>query len=176
MIPACAVSLALALIAGLLPGQIYAQTAVSPTVTLNPTSGPPGAVVSANGSGWAPGSVEALWEGSQSLGTSTVSSDGAWQLSFPVPADAAQGGHNITFEEKTSGVAITIVKVFTVAAVASPSPPVSPVPSVAAPPVTGTGGYRSADGLPVSFPWVIALVLAGLLLILGGLAARWSRR
>lgn len=174
--PACALSLFLCLIAGLGPVQARAQTAVNPTVTLNPISGGPGTDVTATGSGWGPGSVVVSWDGSQPRGTAAVSSGGDWQLAFSVPAEASTGSHTITFDENAPGAAITIVKTFLVTAASSPASSGAPVPSVAAPPVTGTGGYRNAGGFRLSNPLLAGLVLAGLVLVLGSLVARRSSR
>ncbi len=174
--PACALSLFLALIAGLLPSQVRAQAAVNPTVTLNPASGPPGTDVTATGSGWAPGSVVVLWDGSLSRGTVTVPSGGDWMFTFSAPADAASGSHDIAFRENTAGAAITIVKTFMVSAGASPAPAGPPVSGVAGPPATGTGGYRNGNGPWPSNLWPIGLVIGGLVLILGSLVVRRSSR
>ncbi len=169
--PVYLLSLLLALIAGLVPGQGSAQSAVNPTVTLNPSSGPPGTSVTASGSGWPSGSVTILWDGSQSRGAVAVSSDGTWRATFSVPGDAAQGSHDVAFRESTGGAAITIVKTFAVTAGAAGSPG----PSVVGAPATGTGGYRQESGTP-SFLLPIGLAIAGLVLVLGSLVVRRSMR
>jgi hypothetical protein len=170
--PVYLLSLLLALIAGLVPGQGSAQSAANPTVTLNPSSGPPGTSVTASGSGWASGSVAILWDGSQSRGAVAVSSDGTWRATFSVPADAAQGSHDVALRESTGGAAITIVKTFAVTAGAAGSPG----PSVAGAPATGTGGYRQEDNSSSSNLLPIGLAIAGLVLVLGSLVVRRSSR
>lgn len=170
--PAFALSLVLALIAGLAPGYVRAQSPLNPTVTLNPASGPPGTEVTATGKGWASGSVVVLWDGSQSRGTVSVSTGGDWQTTFSVPADAASGSHDIAFRQNPPGAAITIVKTFSVSAG-------SPIPNVAAPPATGTGGYLNGDGVWPSNRLSllsVGLVIAGLLLVVGSLIVRRAGR
>lgn len=170
--PACALSLFLALVTVLSPVQVHAQAAANPSVTLNPSSGPSGTNVTANGSGWAQGSVAVLWDGSQSRGTVTVSSDGTWRTTFSVPADTASGSHDVAFKQSPTGAAITIVKTFTVTTGAAGSPG----PGVAGPPATGSGGYRNGDGPWPSNLLPIGLALTGLVLILGSLVIRQSSR
>ena len=62
-----------------------------PTVTLDPTEGPPDTEVTATGSGWSAGhEVSVQWEDGTGLTATMVDDNGNFTVSFSVPDDAAE--------------------------------------------------------------------------------------
>jgi hypothetical protein len=87
-----------------------------PTITLNPTEGPPDTTeVTATGSGWPAGhEVSVQWEDGTELTTTTVDDNGNLVVSFVVP-DAAEGEYTIGFVGfPPEGEAYVISAIFTV--------------------------------------------------------------
>jgi hypothetical protein len=115
-VPIAVLSQLLLLVAGLWSSAVLAQETVNPTATLQTAAGPPGTVVAASGTGWAPGSVTVLWDGSRPIGRVSVPPDGNWRVHFVLPMDAPVGDHSVSFEQQAPGAVITIVRVFTVTA------------------------------------------------------------
>src|SRR5919106_1236230 len=66
-----------------------------PTVTLDPTEGPPGPEVTATGSRWSAGHEVSVYEDGRELATTTIDDNGGFTVSFSVPDDAAEGQHTI---------------------------------------------------------------------------------
>jgi hypothetical protein len=136
---------------------IYRQV---PTITLDPTEGPPGTGVTATGSGWPAGhEVSVYWEDGTVLATPTVDDSGNLVVSFVVP-DAADGEYTIDFVgAPPDGDAYTIPAIFTVTA-PSETPPPEAQPTITLDPtegppdteVTATGSGWSA-GHEVSVYW-----------------------
>jgi hypothetical protein len=75
------------------------QLTISPSGTLSPTSGSPGATVTLTGNGFAAGSaVSATFDGSPLAlsGTTSTNVNGTFSgASFQVPAGATAGGHTV---------------------------------------------------------------------------------
>jgi hypothetical protein len=87
----------LLLLAALLLGVFFHSTPAlaQATVTLDPTSGPPGTQVTATGSGWTPGrEITVRWDDTD-LTTTTVDSSGGFTVSFSVPENASLGEPSI---------------------------------------------------------------------------------
>jgi hypothetical protein len=104
---------------------IYRQ---APTITLDPTEGPPGTEVTATGSGWPAGhEVSVQWEDGTELATPAVADNGDFTVSFTVPDDAAEGQHPIDFVSfPPEGEAYVISASFTVTAPSGTPPPKEP--------------------------------------------------
>ena len=69
----------------------------SPTITVSPDSGQPGAPLVVNGSAFTAGArVKVLWDGENLGGTLVVGSDGTFRFSGCVPAVAAVGSDSVT--------------------------------------------------------------------------------
>jgi hypothetical protein len=91
-------------------------TVTSPAVTLNPTEGAPGTVVTATGSGWIAGhKVSVQWDDGTELRTTTVDDNGGFTVSFIMP-DAAEGEYKINFVDAPpeGGSGYSIPATFTV--------------------------------------------------------------
>lgn len=102
----------------LLGGALAAWLPVaSPSLTLNPSSGPPGTSVTAYGQGFtADVPVTVNWDGAP-VGGGTVAADGTFAVGFSIPGDASAGPHTVAmcafscgqnFEEVTTGFAVII--------------------------------------------------------------------
>jgi hypothetical protein len=73
-------------------------------VTLTPTFGPDGTLVTATGCGFTPGSqVMVSWDNEEPLAFTTVNPDGTFTVSFTVPTDAEQGPYQLVFVQSCSG-------------------------------------------------------------------------
>jgi hypothetical protein len=96
---------------------------VQPTITLDPTEGPPGTEVTATGSGWPVGlDVSVQWENGTVLATTTVDGNGSFTVSFTIPDDAAEGQHVIDFVGfPPDGGAYTTSAIFMVSTSTAPS-------------------------------------------------------
>jgi probable HAF family extracellular repeat protein len=88
----------------LTPGSPSVPCGEGVPVTLNPTSGPAGTMVTATGCGWAPGAqISVAWENQQHLIDTTVDGSGGFTVSFSVPANATQGAHQVFFSQSCTG-------------------------------------------------------------------------
>jgi hypothetical protein len=96
---------------------------LNPTITLDPTEGPPETEVTATGSGWLAGhQVSVQWEDGTELATTTVDDNGGFTASFSVPDAAAEGEYTVDFVGiPPEGEAYSIPATFTVTTPASPS-------------------------------------------------------
>jgi hypothetical protein len=95
-----------------------------PTITLDPTEGPPDTEVTATGSRWPAGhEVNVQWEDGTVLATTTVDDNGDFTVSFSVPDDATEGEYTIDFVSfhPDGGEANAIPATFFVTTPASPS-------------------------------------------------------
>ncbi|HZA24961.1 MAG TPA: Ig-like domain-containing protein [Dehalococcoidia bacterium] len=119
---------------------------LNPTITLDPTEGPPETEVTATGSGWPAGhAVSVQWEDGTELATPTVDGNGNLVVSFVVP-DAAEGEYTIEFVgAPPDGGAYTIPAIFTVTAPeAQPTITLDPTEGPPGIEVTATGSRWSA--------------------------------
>jgi hypothetical protein len=84
-----------------------ATTTVSgptPCITLNPNSGPPGTVVTVEGTGFGGSeSVNIVFDASN-VGSATTDSNGAFSTTISVPLGAVQGSHTVKATGQTSGL------------------------------------------------------------------------
>jgi hypothetical protein len=92
------------------------QPDAQPTITLDPTEGPPETEVTATGSGWPAGhEVSVYWEDGTVLATTTVDDNGDFTVFFTVPDNASEGEYTINFVGfPPEGEAYTIPATFTV--------------------------------------------------------------
>lgn len=120
----------LALVTGLLLVNVSgALAAPKPSVTLSPTSGPPGTPVTVTGRNWPPGhtiSVAFPDRGFWGPGSTTSRPDGSFEFSFTWPSPASPGDHQVAIIDNTGPVDAPPYPVFTVttapAAGGSPTP------------------------------------------------------
>lgn len=113
-----------AMVAVLLAGLLIAapRSSAAESVTLDPSQGPAGTVVSVAGMGWAPGwSVHVQWDDGSILLTVVVDSSGRFGGTFVVPTGAMAGAHQVRFLAfvppfSASCVGTRVVTVFTVGA------------------------------------------------------------
>lgn len=115
------------------------------SLSVNPTSDPPGSLVTLNGSGYTPGTdASILWDGSERE-TFTVPEGGSFSRSFQIPSGASPGEHQITvcagcgqveFEE-TASVSFTVVAPPTNTPIPTNTPR-SPKPTLTPPPTNTT--------------------------------------
>jgi hypothetical protein len=97
-----------------------------PTATLDPTEGPPGTEVTVTGSGWPPGDTIAVWWDTK-LAETTADSNGNIQVSFIVPADAAEGEYEVDVrDEEPDKGGIDVRLTFRVTPPEESSPPFNP--------------------------------------------------
>ena len=119
-----------------------------PALSLSPSSGLPGASVTANGSGFAPGETVDVSFNGQSVGTPTVNNGGTFSLAFTVP-NAAPGQYGVLAKGQTSGT--TASTSFTInqgsAALAFDPPQAAPGASIT---VTGTN-FKPGETVTLSF-------------------------
>jgi hypothetical protein len=94
----------------------------APTITLHPTSGPPGTVVTVTGSGWTPNRLIDIRFGTSgpSTVTLTTASDGTFSTTVTIPSNAALGS-SITISADLAGV--TALATFTVTHAPTLPPP-----------------------------------------------------
>jgi CARDB len=74
-----------------------------PAAILDPTEGIPGTEVTVTGSGWPPGDTIAVWWDTK-LAETTADSNGNMQVSFIVPADAAEGEYDVDIRDEEPGM------------------------------------------------------------------------
>jgi hypothetical protein len=90
----------LILFMALQPSLSPAHAQPAPTITLNPTEGPPGTEVTATGSGWPQGhEIKVRWDtpDNTDIAATAVDSNGGFTVSFTVPDDGAEGQHTVYF-------------------------------------------------------------------------------
>ncbi len=83
----------------------YASSPTPKSITVKPTQGPPGTVVTVTGSGWTPGNVVdiSLSSSVTILTKATVAGDGTFTTSFAVPENAATGQQFVDAKDETTG-------------------------------------------------------------------------
>ncbi len=87
--------------------------AQSSTVSINPTQGPAGSLVTAYLNNWRAGeTMYVIWEGNSTPITSAPTRNGPFSISFHIPSNAPLGRHNIQFFARESRY--FLVAVFTV--------------------------------------------------------------
>jgi Ricin-type beta-trefoil lectin domain-like len=101
------------------------------SVTISPTQGPPGTVVTATGSNWTPGDqIQAIWNGPTGTDVGSpvgVNSSGGFALTFAVPSGSAAGSYQIAFYDETERTFVVANEDFTVSQSSpSSSPPAAP--------------------------------------------------
>src|SRR2546425_12251769 len=83
------VLLAGAIAVTLVPNLAHSHAQGTATVTLNPTSGPPGTSVTATGSNWIAGhQIQVELESGTVLATTTVQNNGTFTVTFTIPTNA----------------------------------------------------------------------------------------
>ena len=111
------------LVALLLVAAPDAVAASAPSVSLNPTSGPPGTQVTVSGENWPPGDSVAIAfpdRGFWGPGSTTVGQDGSFTYSFAWPSPAAPGDYQVAVIDNTGPVDGPPYPVFTVTSTGSP--------------------------------------------------------
>src|SRR5947209_5058287 len=89
-----------------------AVVAAGPTVTVNPASGPPTAVVNVKGSGFGVTEAVDVYFDSTDMVVASTNATGAFAVSIHVPVSAQPGTHYVTAVGRTSG--LSAQHVFTV--------------------------------------------------------------
>jgi Peptidase_C39 like family/Bacterial Ig-like domain len=113
-------------------------------VTLNPTSGPAGTLVTATGCGWTPGApISVSWENQQPLPDTTVDPSGAFTVHFSVPSGATQGNHQVFFSQSCTGGCLSRFQIATFTVMSGPSPVPTDTPTPAPPPSGGSSSRPS---------------------------------
>src|SRR5438093_879278 len=95
------VLLAAAILVPLAGKAIHSHAQAAPTITLKPTSGPPGTVVIVTGSGWTPGREVFIRFGTSgpSIALPIVASDRTFSTTITIPANAASGPLTISGDQ-----------------------------------------------------------------------------
>jgi hypothetical protein len=100
----------LILFMALQPSLSPAHAQPAPTITLNPTEGPPGTEVTVQGSGWTAGDIVSIQLGGPESGApfnevaqATVDQQGNFTTTFTVPADANIGDQVVAAEPPGGG-------------------------------------------------------------------------
>lgn len=116
-----------------------AQPLFQGSISLSPSSGPPGTVVTAYGTGWTPNSqsppYEIHWDSKTGpiLATFSTNPNGAFSTSFNIPTGASSGIHEVWACERCTGIvapalwAYTTFKVTTPAPTPTDTPPPEPI-------------------------------------------------
>jgi hypothetical protein len=96
-------------------GPAHAQAPSSPTVTLAPSSGPPGTAVTATGSGFPANElVSVLYVPTHTFlaGGILVQPDGTFTVKFTIPGNAVPGTFNINFISEDHHAPLTVLPQF----------------------------------------------------------------
>jgi IPT/TIG domain len=81
--------------------------AVTTSITLKPSSGPPASKVTVTGTGFGASETVAVDFSSTQIATATTSSAGTFSATFTVPKSALPGNHPVTATGQTSGRSAT---------------------------------------------------------------------
>jgi outer membrane protein assembly factor BamB len=124
-------------------------TAESPTLSLEPMTGPPTTPVEVSGTGFLPEEVVDLAFGTKARGMASVDATGAFSATIGVPRSATEGAHEVTATGETSslvaGAPFTVV-LPSIALSRTIGPPMAYVT------VTGAS-FRSLEPVEVAFDW-----------------------
>ena len=82
-------------------------TSLSPTIILNPSTGPIGTTVTITGTGFAPVSTVVITFGGNTLGTVTTTSNGGFSATFMVPLSSSSGDHTVTATQGSNSASKT---------------------------------------------------------------------
>ena len=123
-------------------------SSLSPTITLNPTSGPVGSTVTITGTGFAPDSTVTITFGSNTLGTVITTSNGGFSATFSVPLSTSSGDHTVTATEGSDSTS----KTFTVTSTEVPAIVLNPTSGPVSTSVNITGaGFDPSSTVVITF-------------------------
>ena len=123
---------------------------VSPTVTISPTSGGVGTIVTVTATGFAPSEsgIKVLYSGKEVRSDLTAETTGSWNTSFTIPS-STKGSHDITFQGSTTSASDVSSKPFIVAPGITVTPNQGSVSDVIR--VNGSGFANNETSVEVTF-------------------------
>ena len=156
VVTACAAVLLLTGTLFITPSYVGAARSTTASITLSPTSGSVGTVVSVSGTGFQSGETVKLSWGSAGVGSSTASNRGAFSASFTVPPTPG-GSHTVVATGESSGLSASAV--FTVTAALT-------LKTTGGPPGTkvkgAVSGFGAAETVSLTFPASVAVVTSAI--------------